>query len=211
MWLCLWIDTHSKIASFCQAICLSTEPDLANSKFSIYSSITNWLHQLYGEESFWRSCHAVIQEAAHMELTVYYYDHKTPPLEPNLSYVNSVHIFISHFCKIHFNIIFPFMPIYAQVFSGENPYWDVVLGGADLCCCDGFWTYCTLVQSEGRFVFLQRAVIHLPDHSTMSQTHKDWNNTAHNFLPSASVSHRQSFPRLSIKVSKHSPPSVMLL
>jgi len=30
----------SSVASFCQAICLATEPDLANSKFSIYSSIT---------------------------------------------------------------------------------------------------------------------------------------------------------------------------
>jgi len=39
------------------------------------------------------NCHAANQEAAHMEPTVYYYDHKNAPLELILSYVNLVHIF----------------------------------------------------------------------------------------------------------------------
>jgi hypothetical protein len=60
------------------------------------------------------NCQAANQEAAYMDLAVYYYDDKNPPLEPKLSYVNAVHTFISHFCKNHFNIIFPLMPTRIQ-------------------------------------------------------------------------------------------------
>jgi len=36
---------------------------------------------------------------------VHYWDTKTPPLVPILSYINSVHTLPSHFLQVHFNII----------------------------------------------------------------------------------------------------------
>jgi hypothetical protein len=104
----------SSIAPFCLALCLARHIDLANSKSSIYSSITDYTNSIEKNPSGEAICQAVSQEATYMELTDYYYDHKNPPLEPNLSYVNSVHTFISHLCKKHFNIIFPLMPTRIQ-------------------------------------------------------------------------------------------------
>lgn len=73
--------------------------------------------------------------------------------------------------EIHFNIIFPFMPKSSVVKIRTVSSCLVVPVCAVVISFEH--TACTLVQSEGRFVFVRRAVIHLPYHSTMSQTQKD--------------------------------------
>jgi hypothetical protein len=43
-------------------------------------------------------------------LKAHYHIHKNHPPVPILNQIDSVHAHPSHFFKIHFNIIFPFMP-----------------------------------------------------------------------------------------------------